>query len=661
MEVVKEGWLSKTDTKSRWIKKGSSMRYFVLTKETLTWFKDPQDTDPVNSIPVASYFARNASEEMSWEGAANNNSNPRASFSTEMTELDCMLVLVPKNTDATNTRGTGAKTYVLACSSTEERDEWVRAFQHMSLRAPEFSVPRTASSLHTSRSERSTDGDTSLVNHASRNSFSRTGGTSGYVVGWGRNTHGQLGSIEWPRSKTGTPVIPSMFEQCSTAIDVACGDKFAVVLVTSDTGASRVLMMGALTDTDKVMPPTPLPSLDSYSITSVACGSSHVLALAASGQVYAWGTNMYGQCGLGSTAQLRVTDPQPTCAKLPPCRLVAAGGNTSAAISLDGDLWVWGANAFGQCTDASLQSVLQPTLVRFPTQTVVHDVAIGLVHALAVCGDGAVYSWGCALDGRLGHDRTTEAPPDTTATDGFPECACEPFAIPKLAHKGVERVFAGDCHSCALTSTGKMYTWGLGENGQLGRNENISFHPVSLRGVRFATACCGGNFTIGITDGGVVQAWGKGRDGVLGQGPASAFTDSHQPLIVTGLAGTKAAHVAAGLNFCFAIVVGDPNNIAKRLGGKKMTKANSGDSAGNSREDHSECDALIERLREEIAELTQRCTRAQKERDEALGQVRELQKSLADSKANSLASQPEEKKPVRPPPLALKMRLGTDE
>lgn len=46
--------------------------------------------------------------------------------------------------------------------------------------------------------------------------------------------------------------------------------------------------------------PTPLPGLDGLPIVHVVSGDWHYLALTANGEVYAWGKNDWGQCGLDS-------------------------------------------------------------------------------------------------------------------------------------------------------------------------------------------------------------------------------------------------------------------------------------------------------------------------------------------------------------------------
>lgn len=92
--------------------------------------------------------------------------------------------------------------------------------------------------------------------------------------------------------------------------------------------------------------PSPLP-LSKLCVTAVACGIEHCLLLTDAGTVYSWGTGTRGQLGLGTfenedkpceievLSELHVT-------------FIAAGGWHSAAVTMSGDLYMWGWNNSGQ-------------------------------------------------------------------------------------------------------------------------------------------------------------------------------------------------------------------------------------------------------------------------------------------------------------------------
>jgi len=81
---------------------------------------------------------------------------------------------------------------------------------------------------------------------------------------------------------------------------------------------------------------------------------------------------------------------------------VSAGGSHSLAITADGAVWSWGLD-MGQLGHGDEQDQLLPkTVETFVGQRVVAISAAGS-HSLAITADGAVWSWGWANFGRLGH------------------------------------------------------------------------------------------------------------------------------------------------------------------------------------------------------------------------------------------------------------------
>lgn len=69
-------------------------------------------------------------------------------------------------------------------------------------------------------------------------------------------------------------------------------------------------------------------------------------------------------------------------------------------------------------------------------------------------------------------------------------------------------------HTCAVTCTGSVYTWGLGEGGRLGHGTSSNKHSPTLvtalsRLVVVAVAA-GGHHTLAITDQGLLFAWCAG-------------------------------------------------------------------------------------------------------------------------------------------------------
>ena len=121
----------------------------------------------------------------------------------------------------------------------------------------------------------------------------------------------------------------------------------------------------------------------------------------------------------------------------------------------------------------------------------------------------------------------------------------------------VTQVSAGMYHSCALTASGQLYTWGNNSKGQLGlgRNSDMVFSPSlveSLTGVPVAGVTCGGNHTLVVTRSGAVYAWGSNNHGQLGLGDTK---DRMWPTQVSTLRNLRVlpAGVVAGLEHTVAL------------------------------------------------------------------------------------------------------------
>lgn len=91
----------------------------------------------------------------------------------------------------------------------------------------------------------------------------------------------------------------------------------------------------------------------------------------------------------------------------------------------------------------------------------------------------------------------------------------KPKMIETLRNKRIRDIAAGSSHSAAITSSGELYTWGLGEYGRLGHGDNATqLKPrlvQALVGQRVVQVACGSRDaqTLALTDEGVVYSWGE--------------------------------------------------------------------------------------------------------------------------------------------------------
>jgi len=167
-------------------------------------------------------------------------------------------------------------------------------------------------------------------------------------------------------------------------------------------------------------------------IIAVALGGQHSIALAADGTVYTWGYNNVGQLGDGTTAERHTPvkvlkgayDGTTHLGDEPTNKItaVALGWRHSIALAQDGTVYAWGSNVWGECGDGR---TWQPWERHTPVKVLkgeyngatylgdnssnkITAVALGYNHSVALAADGTVYTWGYNGYGQLG-DGTADA------------------------------------------------------------------------------------------------------------------------------------------------------------------------------------------------------------------------------------------------------------
>lgn len=183
----------------------------------------------------------------------------------------------------------------------------------------------------------------------------------GSVWAWGTNNVGQLGNLT-----TAASLVPIAIPMPAPIVAISAGGDFSLAL----TDAGAVLswgynVSGALGDgtTETRLSPVFVP-LPAPAVAVSAARNGHALALLADGRVFAWGTNFYGQLGLGTDTDRELL-PQAVIAPLPASIVaIATGGNHSLALDADGNVWGWGNNFGGRLNDGTTVSQREtPVLV----------------------------------------------------------------------------------------------------------------------------------------------------------------------------------------------------------------------------------------------------------------------------------------------------------
>ncbi|KAL8483582.1 hypothetical protein ACS0TY_026315 [Phlomoides rotata] len=217
-----------------------------------------------------------------------------------------------------------------------------------------------------------------------------------------------------------------------------------------------------------------------------------------------------------------------------------------------GDVFIWGegtgegvigggphriGSSFGVKMDSSLPKALESAVVLD-----VHNIACGGQHGALVTKQGEIFSWGEELEGRLGH--------------GVDSDVFHPKLIDALSNTNIELIACGEYHSCAVTLSGDLYTWGNGHFGLLGHGNEVN-HWVPkrvngpLEGIHVSSISCGPWHTAVVTSAGQLFTFGDGTFGALGHGDRGSVS---KPREVESLKGLRTVRAACGVWHTAAVV-----------------------------------------------------------------------------------------------------------
>src|SRR5215204_5283319 len=167
----------------------------------------------------------------------------------------------------------------------------------------------------------------------------------GTVWAWGANFYGQLGNGTTTNSST--PVQVSGLDGIE-AIAAGAGESHSLALRNdgtvwawgSNAVAARRRISGQLGREDITESSTPVEVGNLDGVEAIAAGYCHSLALKDDGTVWAWGLNLMGVLGTGTTYEHSSTPVQ--VSEVGGIETIAAGDVHSLALKNDGTVWAWG-------------------------------------------------------------------------------------------------------------------------------------------------------------------------------------------------------------------------------------------------------------------------------------------------------------------------------
>jgi alpha-tubulin suppressor-like RCC1 family protein len=196
----------------------------------------------------------------------------------------------------------------------------------------------------------------------------------GGLMAWGDNDYGELG-VGKCCDRFDTPVA---VKRISGVVKVAADGMHTVALLSS--GTVMTWGSGAAGNGSADANYVPVPVTGLADVAAVTAGDQFDLALLTNGTVMGWGSDESGELGIpikGIGLSLRpVTVPG-----LTGITAVSSGSEFSVAVTATGTVFGWGDNTFGQMLGASHGSKVDPA-VALPGLSGVETVSAGGLHAL---------------------------------------------------------------------------------------------------------------------------------------------------------------------------------------------------------------------------------------------------------------------------------------
>lgn len=327
--------------------------------------------------------------------------------------------------------------------------------------------------------------------------------SGGGVKCWGSNVFGTLGdgsdatdsasAVDVTDLSSGVVSLSAGMHTCAVTESggLKCwGDNFSGQLGNPDASSSSHVPVDVVG----------LPSR----VVSVSTGFEHTCAVTDTGALLCWGRNEHGQIGNGDLSPFDVLVPTPVQGLSSGVVGVAAGYESTCAITSGGVVKCWGSNDDGQLGKGSPipSDVLIPTdVVGLPAGVVSISRPAG--RTCAITDSGVLACWGTVM---LGNGNLTFSP--------------DPIEIEGEWSTTVP-VAAGGGGACAVTAAGALKCWGINGSGELGDGSTVdSPVPVPVKGYSSGVVAFGtGTFhACAVASEGGVQCWGSNTFHALGDG-----------------------------------------------------------------------------------------------------------------------------------------------
>lgn len=424
------------------------------------------------------------------------------------------------------------RTLDIVCKDKKEFITWVTGITYL------LSKSNQSNELQVQSLEKKNSSNFNLLQTYAEESkkFKESFSQIGDAFTWGQGTRGALGNGK--QEDNLIPVVVKDFLYLDVD-QIFCENSAGFVLTTGGEffswGANECGRLGHGDESDRFLPTLSKP-LQGHKILQISLGSNHTLVLEDNGVLWGFGSNKYGQLGIGSLDEKKVKPQILPFWKDKKIKQISCGSWHSMVILENGECYSFGRGEDGQLGLGDKNNKDTPTLISGLKGLKVVGGSLGSWHSLALIEDGSLYSWGNETYGQTGHDTLSNT-----------ELCLNPKEIIALKDKKVIQISAGSSHNAVIVDKGDIYTWGNGLYGQIGNNKKEHFPKpklvVDLVGEKAKQVACGVNHVLALMHSGKVFAWGAGTYGRLGIG---SELDCFAPQLIELFSDKFVRSIAAG-------------------------------------------------------------------------------------------------------------------
>ena len=378
-----------------------------------------------------------------------------------------------------------------------------------------------------SANENNTYIETSFIHQAGRTS-SLLLSNQGIVYGWGLWGEGSNVSLS---KKLISPTNISkdiLLDEDDYFINIFSGEQHSFLL----TEKGRVFGMGSgekrqLGYSDYLFKSTPVEITDIFSLNSdekvsfIACGDDFNIVLTSNNRVLSFGLKEDGQLGIDETqVEDLVYDITDKFILQDGDYIVnvKCGASHSIALSLNGYVYVWGDNRFGQLGIKGVERINVPTRLEAIKESVV-DIAVGRYTTYALTNQAQLYGFGSDSYGQLAtHDVIL-----SSNKKEVPYLMNASFALESDEY--IKDITAGYYYGLIKTNLGNYYTFGQNSSGQLGNGSTLStsvpqkleYEAMLTSSDEIVSISCGQDHCLATTKYGHILAWGSNLQSQLSE------------------------------------------------------------------------------------------------------------------------------------------------